>query len=163
MADLRGRHDMVCFNSSGYKLSRHNAIIAAMRAALSMIGVQSSTNTVLAIARGGSGTSQKQPDLAVYDFHQGGAQPTLLDVVVTDPTSSTRRIRAAREVGSASLVAEQRKRRAYSAQAEASGYRFKPVEGVDEVPDPVEPSAEEMRRVRLQRFGLATSGGVSAA
>ena len=38
-----------------------------------------------------------------------------------------------------------------------------PVEGVDEVPDPVEPSAEEMRRVRLQRFGLATSGGVSAA
>ena len=25
-------------------------------------------------------------------------------------------------------------------------------------PDPLEPSAEEMRRVRLQRFGLATSG-----
>ena len=37
-----------------------------------------------------------------------------------------------------------------------------PVVEVDEVPDSLEPSAEEMRRVRLQRFGLATSGGVSA-
>eukprot|EP01043_Picozoa_sp_COSAG02_P033543 COSAG02_NODE_2295_length_9197_cov_20.855463_1_plen_59_part_00 len=32
------------------------------------------------------------------------------------------------------------------------------MEGVDEIPDSLEPSAEEMRRVRLQRFGLATSG-----
>eukprot|EP01043_Picozoa_sp_COSAG02_P003676 COSAG02_NODE_92_length_37588_cov_135.916242_3_plen_86_part_00 len=39
-----------------------------------------------------------------------------------------------------------------------------PVEGANEMgdmppaSDPLEPSAEEMRRVRLQRFGLATSG-----
>ena len=36
------------------------------------------------------------------------------------------------------------------------------MEEVAEIPDSLEPSAEEMRRVRLQRFGLATSGGVSA-
>ena len=41
-------------------------------------------------------------------------------------------------------------------------YSYRPVEEVDEIADSLEPSAEEMRRVRLQRFGLATSGGVSA-
>ena len=119
---------MVCFNSSGYKLSRHNAIIAAMRTALAALGVQSSTNTVLSIARGenANATSQKQPDLAVYDFHQGGAQPTLLDFVVTDPTSRTSRTAAE---ATPALVQD----------------------SADE-----EPSAEEMRRARLLRFGLAS-------
>ena len=45
---------------------------------------------------------------------------------------------------------------------QASQDEARPVEGADEAPDSVEPSAEEMRRVRLQRFGLATSGDVTA-
>jgi hypothetical protein len=45
---------------------------------------------------------------------------------------------------------------------QASQDEARPVEEADEAPDSEEPSAEEMRRVRLQRFGLAASGDVTA-
>ena len=32
LADLRGRHDMVCTNTSGDKLRRHNSVLVAIRA-----------------------------------------------------------------------------------------------------------------------------------
>lgn len=47
-------------------------------AAMNMIDVRSSFDSVLSIARGGQSiSSQSQPDLAVYDYHRGGAPPTL--------------------------------------------------------------------------------------
>jgi hypothetical protein len=36
-----------------------------------------------------SETSKKQPDLAVYDYHSGGTEPTLIDLTITHPTSLT--------------------------------------------------------------------------
>jgi hypothetical protein len=47
---------------------------------------------VLGIAqRGNQPRTQKQPDLAIYDFHRGGSSPTLLDAVFTDSTASSYR------------------------------------------------------------------------
>ena len=64
------------------------------------------------------------------------------------------------------LVAEQDREYAEARAQDESHAQLRdearPVEEVAEIPDSLEPSAEEMRRVRLQRFGLTTSGGVSA-
>ena len=81
---------------------------------------------VLGIAqRGNQPTNQKQPDLAIFDFHRGGSSLTLLDAVFTDPTASSYRRNASRSVGSASARAEWRKVEHYRDQAIAAGYRFK--------------------------------------
>ena len=126
LADLRGRHDMVCTNTSGDKLRRHNYVLVAVRAALSLLNIFSSMCNVLGIAqRGNQPANQKQPDLAIFDFHRGGSSPTLLDAVFTDPTASSYRRNASRSVGSASARAERRKVEYYRDQAIAAGYRFK--------------------------------------
>ena len=66
--------------------------------------------------------SQQQPDLAIYDYHRGGAHPTLVDVVVTDPTAPTYRFNSSRRVGAASAGAEARKLVRY-----ANGCGYSPI------------------------------------
>jgi hypothetical protein len=67
----------------------------AFQSAIEMLQIQSTSTSLLRLARRmlPDGTpdptdrSQQQPDLAIYDYHRGGAHPTLVDVVVTDPTA----------------------------------------------------------------------------
>jgi hypothetical protein len=129
LADLRGRHETCCMNTSAAKLRRHNYVVAAIRAATSLLKISSSINGVLGIARrrtdGTVCNSQKQPDLAIYDYHRGGACPSLIDVVLPDPTAPSYRNFSHRSVGSTGLRAETRKQASYAAQAVAAGYRFK--------------------------------------
>eukprot|EP01046_Picozoa_sp_COSAG06_P072380 COSAG06_NODE_21155_length_768_cov_2.029940_1_plen_137_part_01 len=54
LADLRGRHDMVCTNTSGDKLRRHNSVLVAIRASLSLLNIYSSMCNVLGIAQRGN-------------------------------------------------------------------------------------------------------------
>ena len=98
---------------------------------MNMLDVRSSFDAVLAIARGtADNDTQQQPDLAVYDYHRGGAAPSLLDGVVTDPTAPSYRVQSSRRAGTASAGAERRKRSHHGQQAEDAGYRFVPF-GID--------------------------------
>ena len=130
IADLRGHHDTVC--RSNAFIYRHNAPLRAVQAALRVIGVASSTTSVLMNARAtlADGTpdpndvSKKQPDLVVHDPHNGGAQATLIDFVMTNPVATSNLNNSGR-IGHAANSKETRKRSKYSQQAERNHFRFK--------------------------------------
>ena len=131
---LYGHHDLRCSNTSAEKLRRHNWIVRSFQSGLDLLRLQSTMASVLRLARrtlpdgspDPSDRSQQQPDLAIYDHHRGGANPTLVDVVVTDPTAPSYRTTSSRRVGAASARAEARKQTRYARQSQESGYRFKP-------------------------------------
>ena len=77
LADIRGRHEFCCTLTSSEKLRRHNHIIRAFQSAIELLQIQSTSSSVLRLARRTllDGTpdptdrSQHQPDLAIYDYH----------------------------------------------------------------------------------------------
>ena len=127
LADIhvRGHYDMRCPNTSSEKLRRHNWIVRSLQSGLDLLRIQSTMTSVLRLARRSlpDGTpdptdrSQQQPDLAIYDHHRGGANPTLVDALVTDPTAPTYRTTSSRRVGAAAARAEARKHARYSRQS----------------------------------------------
>ena len=124
---------MVCYNGSGDKLRRHNRVLNAIQAALLRLGIASTQQQLLTYARrvlaDGSpdpnDTTQKQPDLAIFDPHFGGPETTLLDLVHSDPSAPAYNTSAARNTGSTANRAERIKDRKYGQQALAAGYRFR--------------------------------------
>ena len=134
LADVRGRHDTVCYNGSGAKLKRHNAVLRALQDALKQIHIESTFDQVLSLARrtlpDGSpdpnDQSQKQPDLAVFDTHHGGPLPTLVDGTFPDPTAPSYNSTSSARVGVIANRAEALKAAKYRDDAAASGYSFGP-------------------------------------
>ena len=90
---LRGLHDCVC--SLNAKFDRHETPLRAVQACCQLIGLASSTETCLMHSRrtlpngdpDPTDTSKQRPDLVIYDFHNGGSNPTLVDITVTHPTA----------------------------------------------------------------------------
>jgi hypothetical protein len=90
---LRGLHDCVC--SLNAKFDRHETPLRALQACCQLIGLASSTETCLMHSRrtlpngdpDPTDTSKQRPDLVIYDFHNGGPNPTLVDITVTHPTA----------------------------------------------------------------------------
>eukprot|EP01047_Picozoa_sp_COSAG01_P027675 COSAG01_NODE_1834_length_9105_cov_35.595603_3_plen_290_part_00 len=95
MGDLAIRivHDCVC--SLNAKFDRHETPLRALQACCQLIGLASSTENCLMHSRrtlpngdpDPTDTSKQRPDLVIYDFHNGGPNPTLVDITVTHPTA----------------------------------------------------------------------------
>jgi hypothetical protein len=61
-------------------------------------------------------TSKQRPDLVIYDFHNGGPNPTLVDITVTHPTARCHS-RLPERIGVAARSRELMKNRKYRALA----------------------------------------------
>eukprot|EP01047_Picozoa_sp_COSAG01_P009801 COSAG01_NODE_406_length_17453_cov_83.218105_6_plen_3546_part_00 len=127
---LRGLHDQVC--RSNPKFQRHERPLRALQSATRLVGLGSSMTTCLMHSRrrlsdgsvDPSDTSKKQPDLAIYDYHSGGPNPTLIDLTITHPTSSTH-ISLPERVAAAAKCREQFKETKYADLADQLHFKFK--------------------------------------